>query len=257
MEVFRVGAVIDQARFVSHSRISPPALAGGYNYQSNLFAALNRYCPGEIVPLYSRHERLTPLNSLLYRKFPASKSCNRPRLIRRRSGSFVALAIGIVRSDGKPNFRAKRIRSCVRSSRGFRKPGACLFRRRMVSGDFQHSRLRSCFRWLPDGAAILASCAQIASGRSIMLSSESARATTGSFIRVWLKTSSWLVRGRSPAGLQPTGITPSDILAQYSLPPGYFICRTSSGGTRIIRFVVIGGRDRAVEHLIDGNGYLW
>ena len=36
---------------VAFTLISRRNWAGGYNYQSNLFAALNKYCPGEIAPV--------------------------------------------------------------------------------------------------------------------------------------------------------------------------------------------------------------
>ena len=44
--------MIDRAPLrVAFTNIPRRLWAGGYNYQSNLFVALNRYCPGEILPV--------------------------------------------------------------------------------------------------------------------------------------------------------------------------------------------------------------
>ena len=48
----RIRSVTDRAPLrVAFPYISRSLWAGGYNYQSNLFAALARYCPGEIAPV--------------------------------------------------------------------------------------------------------------------------------------------------------------------------------------------------------------
>ena len=52
------GPLTDRAPLrVAFTNIPRRLWAGGYNYQSNLFVALNRYCPGEIVPVMFAGQR--------------------------------------------------------------------------------------------------------------------------------------------------------------------------------------------------------
>ena len=111
--------MIDRAPLrVAFTNISRRLWAGGYNYQSNLFAALNRYCPGEIIPVVFAGISEDPPNLRLLREFPASKSLNRRRLTVVGSSLVAALASGSIGRQ-QPNSRLKD-RCCVRSRAFFR-----------------------------------------------------------------------------------------------------------------------------------------
>jgi glycosyltransferase involved in cell wall biosynthesis len=211
--------VIDQAPLrVAFTNISRRLWAGGYNYQSNLFTALNRYCPGEIVPVIFAGMSDDSAELAALSQIPGVEIVQSPTFDRRRSSLFVALAFGIDRSAAA-EFRAKRIDLVFEAARffGWRLP----FPTVAWFPDFQHSRLPQLFslaaRWRRD----FGFRAQIASGRSIMLSSESALRDYRKFYPSSADDVSVVRFATQPApGLLTAN--PSDVLAQYSLPPGYF-----------------------------------
>jgi len=203
---------------VAFTNIPRRLWAGGYNYQRNLFVALSRHCPGEIVPVMfaGMNDDAAELGSLS--QIPAVEVVQSPVFDRRSSGLVRALAFGLDRS-ATTEFQEKRIDLVFENARffGWRLPFPAI----AWFPDFQHRRLPQLFspaaRWRRD----LGFRAQVASGRRIMLSSESA-------LRDCRKFYPRLTNGISVVrfATQPTPALltadPSSILAQYGLPPKYF-----------------------------------
>jgi glycosyltransferase involved in cell wall biosynthesis len=203
---------------VAFTNIPRRLWAGGYNYQRNLFVALSRHCPGEIVPVMfaGMNDDAAELGALS--QIAAVEVVQSPVFDRRSSGLARALAFGLDRSAAT-EFQAKRIDLVFENARffGWRLPFPAI----AWFPDFQHRRLPQLFspaaRWRRD----LGFRAQVASGRRIMLSSESA-------LRDCRKFYPRLTNGISVVrfATQPTPAlltaNPSDILAQYGLPPKYF-----------------------------------
>jgi glycosyltransferase involved in cell wall biosynthesis len=215
----RLKSVIDQTPLrVAFTNISRRHWAGGYNYQSNLFAALNRYCPGEIVPVVFAGSSDDPAELAALARIPGVEITQSPAFDRRGSSLLAALAWGLDRAAAN-EFRAGRIDVVFEAARffGWRLPFPAV----AWFPDFQHRRLPQLFspaaRWRRE----FGFRAQMASGRSIMLSSESALrdcralypglANDVSVVRFATQAAPDLLTANSP-----------DVLAQYDLPPGYF-----------------------------------
>jgi glycosyltransferase involved in cell wall biosynthesis len=141
-----------------------------------------------------------------------------PAFDRRRSGLVSALALGLDRAAAA-EFLAKRIDLVFENARffGWRLP----FPTVAWFPDFQHRRLPQLFspsaRWSRD----LGFRAQIASGRHIMLSSESALRDCRKFYPRWVNDISVVKFATLPAPALLTA-DPADVVAQYSLPSAYF-----------------------------------
>ena len=158
-------------RFASRLPYIPRRLwAGGYNYQSNLFAALEPPLPRRNYAGAVRRDDDDAADLAALARIPAWKSCDRapltapPVLLARwRWGSIAR------RSEfaGQAHRRRLRNRAFLRLASAFSSAG-------MVSRFSASTACRSSFRRPRDGGAISAFRVQIASGRSIMLSSESA-----------------------------------------------------------------------------------
>ena len=194
--------------------------AGGYNYQRNLFAALSRYCPGEIAPVVfvGREDDPAELAALL--QIPAVEVAHSSvfDFDDRHSRLAAALILGLDRA-AVAEFRSKRIDVVFENARffGWRLPVPAI----AWFPDFQHRRLPQLFspagRWRRD----LGFRAQIMSGRHIMLSSESALADLRKFYpRLTNDVSVVRFATQPPAALLTTDA--AKILAKYDLRPGYF-----------------------------------
>jgi glycosyltransferase involved in cell wall biosynthesis len=192
--------------------------AGGYNYQRNLFVALSRHCPGQIVPVMfaGRDDDAAELAALA--QIPAVEIVQSPVFDDRRSGLARALAFGLDRAAAT-EFRAERIDVVFENARffGWRLPFPAI----AWFPDFQHRRLPQLFspaaRWRRD----LGFRAQIASGRRIMLSSESALRDCRKFYPRLTNGISVVRFATQPSPAMLTA-NPFEILAQYGLPPKYF-----------------------------------
>lgn len=203
---------------VAFTHIPRRLWAGGYNYQRNLFAALNRYRPDAIVPVVfaGMNDDATEL-AALYR-IPGVEVVQSPAFDRHRSGPVVALALGLDRRAAA-EFKAKRIDLVFESARffGWRLPFPTI----AWFPDFQHRRLPQLFspaaRWRRD----LGFRAQIASGRRIMLSSESALRDCRKFYPRFTNDVS-VVRFATQPAPELLAANPPDVLAQYGLAPRYF-----------------------------------
>lgn len=188
--------------------------AGGYNYQSNLFGALSRHCPGKIRPVMFAGINDDPLELAALARIAGVEIVQSAAFDRRRSGLMAALAIGIDRAAAA-EFSAGRVDLVFEAARffGWRLPFPTL----AWFPDLQHRRLPQLFspagRWRRD----LGFRAQIASGRHIMLSSESALRDCRRFYpRLAGHVSVVRFATRPAPGLLTAN--PPDVLAQYGLP---------------------------------------
>jgi glycosyltransferase involved in cell wall biosynthesis len=208
----------DRALRLAFTNIPRRLWAGGYNYQSNLFAALNRYRPGEIVPVVFAGMNDDSAELAGLSGIPAVEIVQSTAFDRRRSGLVAALALGLDRAAAV-EFQAKHIDLVFESARffGWRLPFAAV----AWFPDVQHRRLPQLFSTAARWRRELGFRAQIASGRSIMLSSESALRDYRRFYPGSTNQVSVVRFATRPA---PDLLTanPLEVRAQYGLPPGYF-----------------------------------
>jgi glycosyltransferase involved in cell wall biosynthesis len=192
--------------------------AGGYNYLLNLFAALDRYRPGEIVPVVFAGLDDDPADLAAFSQIPQVEVVQSAAFDRRSSGLFRALAFGLDQL-AVTEFHAKRIDVVFESARffGWRLPIPAI----AWFPDLQHRRLPELFspaaRWHRD----LGFRVQVASGRRIMLSSESALRDCRNFYPHLTGEVSVVRFATQPMAVLLT-TNPSDVLAQYRLPQRYF-----------------------------------
>jgi glycosyltransferase involved in cell wall biosynthesis len=202
---------------VAFTHISRRVWTGGHNYQNNLFAALGQHCPGEIIPVMFAGMNDDPLELAATQRIAGVEMVQSPAFAafdRRRSGLVTTLASGIDRAAAA-EFTARRIDLVFEAARffGWRLPIPAL----AWFPDFQHRRLPQLFsraaRWQRD----LGFRAQIASGRRIMLSSESALRDCRRFYPGLTNNVSVVRFATQPA---PDLLTanPPEILAHYGLP---------------------------------------
>ena len=203
---------------VAFTNIPRRIWAGGYNYQNNLFVALDRYCPGQILPVMFAGRNDDPSDLEAIAQIPGIKVVRSPAFDRRPSGLAAALALGLDRAAAA-EFEARHIDVVFESARffGWRLP----FPTVAWFPDFQHRRLPHFFspatRWRRE----LGFRAQIASGRTILLSSESA---LHDFRRFYPGATSDVSVVRFATGPAASSLSadPAAIMALYDLPPGYF-----------------------------------
>jgi glycosyltransferase involved in cell wall biosynthesis len=211
--------VIDRAPLrVAFTNIPRRLWVGGYNYQSNLFVALNRHCPGEILPVVFAGTNDDPEEVAELAEISGVEVVRSRTFDRRRAGLVSALVFGLDRAAAT-EFKAKKIDLVFEAARffGWRLPFPAV----AWFPDFQHRGLPQLFspaaRWRRD----IGFRAQIASGRSILLSSESALRDCREFYPNLCNEISVVRFAAQPAaGLLAADV--NDVLAQYGLPSGYF-----------------------------------
>jgi glycosyltransferase involved in cell wall biosynthesis len=211
--------VIDRAPLrVAFTNIPRRLWVGGYNYQSNLFVALNRHCPGEILPVVFAGTNDDPKEVAELAEISGVEVVRSRTFDRRRAGLVSALVFGLDRAAAT-EFKAKKIDLVFEAARffGWRLPFPAV----AWFPDFQHRGLPQLFspaaRWRRD----IGFRAQIASGRSILLSSESALRDCREFYPNLCNEISVVRFAAQPAaGLLAADV--NDVLAQYGLPSGYF-----------------------------------
>jgi hypothetical protein len=151
--------------------VSPRKSAGAYNYQRNLFAALNRYRTGEFVPVvFAGHaDDADDLANLA--AVPGVEIAQDIAFDRRRTGLAMALATGLD-AAAVAAFKGKDVDLVVEAARffGWRMPYPAV----AWFTDFQHRRLPQQFSPVARWRREIGFRVQIASGRTVMLSSESA-----------------------------------------------------------------------------------
>ena len=209
----------DRARLrVAFPYIPRSLWAGGYNYQTNLFVALGRYCPAEIAPIVFAgvNDSSTELAALA--RIPGVEVVQSQTFDRRRSGLVSAVAFGLDRA-AVSEFRAKNIDLVFENARffGWRLPFPAI----AWFPDFQHRQLPHLFSPIARWRRELGFRAQIASGRRILLSSESA---LRDFRRFYPNVTSNVSVVRFATQPAPDLLTanPSHVLMKYGLPPEYF-----------------------------------
>lgn len=191
--------------------------AGGYNYQSNLFGALSKFHPGEFTPVLfagtgDDDADLAPLAAI-----PAMEVV-RSAAFEGRAGLAAAMALGLDRAAA-PEFRTHRIDAVFESARffGWRLPYPAI----AWFPDFQHRRLPQFFpvaaRWRREAGFRM----QIASRRTVMLSSESAHRDFRKFYP-GAKNKVCVVRFATQPSPATLIADPAQIVACYQLPEKYF-----------------------------------
>lgn len=191
--------------------------AGGYNYQSNLFAALAQFRAGEFAPVVFAGNRDDDADLAALAEIPGVEIV-RSAAFEGRAGLTAALALGLDRGAAQ-EFRAQRIDVVFESARFFgwhlRYPAVAWF------PDFQHRKLPRLFpaaaRWRREVGFRL----QIASGRTIMLSS---RSSLRDFMRYYPGATNRVCVVRFATRPSPALLTadPSEIVARHHLPKRYF-----------------------------------
>lgn len=203
---------------VAFTMIPRRSWAGGYNYLHNLFVALDRYCPGAVTPIvFSRTDDapddVAPLAFIPGVEIVRSGAFDRPR-----RSLLSAVVCGLDR-PAMAEFRAARIDVVFEAARFFGwqlpLPAIAWF------PDFQHRRLPHLFsrsaRWRRE----LGFRAQIASRRSILLSSNSALRDLRAFYPNLANTVAVVQFAAEPsAGL--LAADPFEVLEQYGLPRRFF-----------------------------------
>ena len=206
---------------VAFTHVSRRQWAGGYNYQRNLFLALDRHCPGEIAPVVFAG-RLDDANELAALSGTPGvtivQSPAFPAFDQRRRGLLLSLASGID-AAAMAEFRTMHVDVVFESARffGWRLPLPAI----AWIPDLQHRRHPELFspfaRWRRD----LGFRAQIASGRHVMLSSESARRDCLAYYP-GLSDRVSVVRFASQPEPTLLAADPGKVVAQYGLPSAYF-----------------------------------
>jgi glycosyltransferase involved in cell wall biosynthesis len=192
--------------------------AGGYNYQRNLFAALHRYRPSEFAPVIfagttGNSDDLEGLSAI-----PGVEVVQTHGFDQRTSGLAMALASGLDHA-AVAAFRKQNIDVVVETARffGWRLPYPAV----AWFPDFQHRRLPQLFssmaRWRRD----IGFRVQIASGRTIMLSSESSLRDCEAFYPAVAGRAS-VVRFASLPSTELLSADPRKIIEQYKLPERFF-----------------------------------
>ncbi|WP_298274405.1 glycosyltransferase family 1 protein [uncultured Bradyrhizobium sp.] len=202
---------------IAFNHISRRLWAGGYNYQRNLFAALARFQPGEFVPVVFAGNGADQ-NELAELAAISAVEVVRSDAFDGQPGLAAALTLGLDR-DAAAAFRAARVDVVVEAARffGWRLPIPAV----AWIPDLQHRSLPQLFprtaRWRRE----IGFRVQIASGRDIMLSSESAlRDFRAHYPHVRNRVSVVRFATQPPAAFLDTD--PLDVIATYGLPPNYF-----------------------------------
>src|SRR5260370_5258140 len=92
--------------------------AGGYNYQNNLFAALNRYRQGEIAPVVFAGEQDDAADLVALARTPGVETAQSAAFDRRRAGLAAALSFGLDYA-AVAEFRKRKIGAFFESARVF------------------------------------------------------------------------------------------------------------------------------------------
>lgn len=202
---------------IAFTHISRRLWAGGYNYQSNLFAALARFRPGEFTPVVFAGNRADDNELAGLAEIPGVEVV-RSGAFDGQAGLAKALALGLDRGAAEA-FRAARIDAVVESARFFgwrlKIPAVAWI------PDLQHRSLPQLFttvgRWRRETGFRV----QIASGRTIMLSSESALRDFRTYYPRAKNTVN-VVRFATQPPAAFLNTDPAEVIAACDLPARYF-----------------------------------
>jgi glycosyltransferase involved in cell wall biosynthesis len=208
----------ERALRVAFTHISPRLWAGGYNYQRNLFVALDCHCSGVIAPVVfagkeDDGDELAALSAI-----PRVEVVQSSTFDRRSRGIALALTLGIDTASAA-EFASRRIDVVFESARffGWRLPLPAL----AWIPDLQHLRHPEMFSPLARWRRELGFRVQIASGRQIVLSSESARNDCREYYPAITDRVS-VVRFASQPEPGLLAADPVKVAAQYGLPSAFF-----------------------------------
>jgi glycosyltransferase involved in cell wall biosynthesis len=195
--------------------------AGGYNYQRNLFTALNVHCAGEITPVVfagKQHDaaELAALSEIGGVEIVCSDAF---AFDSRHSRLAAALVLGLDR-QAAGEFEAKHIDAVFENARffGWRLPLPAI----AWFPDFQHHRLPHLFSPLSRWRRDLGFRTQIMSGRHVMLSSESALGDLRRFYPGFTSGGVSVVRFATQPETALLTADLSHVLTKHQLPPAFF-----------------------------------
>jgi glycosyltransferase involved in cell wall biosynthesis len=203
---------------LAFTHISRRVWAGGYNYQRNLFAALHRYRPSEFAPVIFAGTSEDPGDLAGLSAIPGVEVVKAGAFDQRTSGLALALATGLDR-PAVAAFRKQNIDVVVETARffGWRLPYPAV----AWFPDFQHRRLPQLFSSAARWRRGIGFRVQIASGRTIMLSSESALRDCEALYPTVAGRAS-VVRFASLPSSELLSADPGEIIKQYKLPERFF-----------------------------------
>ncbi|MDR6304572.1 glycosyltransferase involved in cell wall biosynthesis [Nitrobacter vulgaris] len=203
---------------LAFTHISSKLWSGGYNYQRNLFAALNRYRRDEFAPVVFAGVSADGDDLAAFAAIPKVEVVQAAAFDRRRFGLVSALLTGNDRA-ALAAFREHNIDAVIENARffGWRLPYPAV----AWFPDFQHRRLPQLFspvaRWRRD----IGFRVQIAAGRIIMLSSQSALEDCEAFYPN-MRGKASVVRFATQPSAELLTADPLGILDQYKLPRSFF-----------------------------------
>ena len=203
---------------VAFTNIPRRLWAGGYNYQSNLFAALHRHRPGEIAPVVFAGSDDDAAELAALSEIPAVEVVQSKAFDHRLSGLVAALAFGLD-YGAAAEFQARHIDLVFENARffGWRLPFPAV----AWFPDFQHRRLPQLFSTAARWRREVGFRVQIASGRSVMLSSESALRDYQQYYPSAVNQISIVRFATQPSAALLTAI-PLEVIKHYGLPVKYF-----------------------------------
>ena len=202
---------------VAFTHISRRRWAGGYNYQGNLFAALARFRPGEFAPILFAGKQ-DDADELAGPAGIEGVEVVQSAAFDGQAGLVQALTLGVDRAAAAA-FRAHRVDAVFESARffGWRLPRPAV----AWIPDLQHLALPQMFTTAGRWRREIGFRVQIASGRTIMLSSESAlRDFRAHYPRAQNPVSVVRFATQPPAAFLSTD--PSEVIAAHNLPAHYF-----------------------------------
>jgi glycosyltransferase involved in cell wall biosynthesis len=198
--------------------ISRRRWAGGYNYLRNLFAALNDHCPGAVTPVVFAGVRDDAADLDDLKRIGGVETACSPAFDRGAAGPAGAFLLGQDRA-AVAEFRRHRIDAVFESARffGWRMPYPAL----AWVPDLQHRQLPQLFPMQARWRRELGFRAQIAAGRTILLSSDSAERDCLDFYPD-AKGKTVVVRFATRPSAALLEQDAGEVISGYGLPANYF-----------------------------------
>ncbi|ANW05468.1 glycosyl transferase [Bradyrhizobium icense] len=198
--------------------ISRQSWAGGYNYQRNLFAALCQHCAGEITPVVFAGERDDVSDLEALGRIPGVETLRSSAFDRGALRSIAPICFGQDFAAAS-EFRRKQIDAVFESARFF--GWSSCYPSIAWIPDMQHLELPHLFSRRARSRREVGFRLQIMSGRTIMLSSESAeRDCLKSYPNAKGRTA--VVKFASEPAPELLRVDPIEVARKYNLPPNYF-----------------------------------